>query len=278
MTIRAALAFAAIAACGGCGRLDASGLGATDELIDAARSETIAADAAAETELPDTAELVDSSVIVEADIDAPAPLFCDATDPDLIGCYRFENTEHAVQPWDDSMYAHHGTSTGVTFAAGQEGRAIVLDAMSYDNVPDKPTLGVTTGITLEAWIRAKSLPTTNRVGIVDANGRYGLFILPGGVLRATAPSALDTAGVITTAKWLHVAYTWNGAKQVIYVSGLVVKENPLASGVFGASDGAGLAIGMNSPSGDNFDGMIDSLRIYRVARTPTQICRAAGTC
>jgi len=39
-----------------------------------------------------------------------------------------------------------------------------------------------------------------------------------------------------------------------------------------------MAIGGNSPSGDSFDGLIDEVRIWRLARTPTEICMTAGTC
>ncbi len=279
MTIRAAFAFALITA--GCGRLDDSGLGDTDDLIDAAPGDAVAADAPLDTAVPDTAEAADSAVAAvdsAPEADAPGPAICNASDPDLIACYRFEDTEHAAQPWDDSRYAHHGTSSGVTFAAGKEGRAIVFDTSSYLNVPDPPTLGVTTAITIEAWIRPKSLPASNRAGIVDCNGRYGLFVLPDGTLRAMAPAVLDTAPIIKTGTWQHVAYTYDGSKQVLYLDGVAVKDNALTSGTFGTGDGAGLAIGMNSPSGDHFEGAIDTVRIYKVARTATQICRAAGTC
>jgi hypothetical protein len=37
----------------------------------------------------------------------------------------------------------------------------------------------------------------------------------------------------------------------------------------------GLCIGSNSPSGDNFDGLIDEVRIFSVARSATQICNDA---
>jgi len=133
-------------------------------------SDAIAADASLDTEQPDTAEPADSTVADTAapgtfdaaevapdadaaEADAGPPPFCDTSNANLIGCYRFRDSEHATQPWDDSMYSHHGTSSG-----------------------------------------------------------------------------------------------------------------------------DGLTLGMNSPSGDQFDGALDSIRIYRVARAATQICRAAGTC
>lgn len=287
MTPRAALALALIAVGGGCGRLEAGGLGDTDDLLDAVPGETIAADAAVDSQQPDTAELVDTAppdtqeedaatdAETDAETEAGVPL-CDSTDPTLIACYRFENPEQPMQPHDESTYGHHGTSTGVTFVAGKEGRAMVITSTSYTNVPDSATLAPTTAITIETWIRVKSFPATGRAGIADCNLRFGLFLLPGGVVRATTPATLDTAAVLKLATWHHVAYTYDGARQVIYVDGVIVKEAPLVGGTFGGGDGAGLGIGMNSPSGDNLDGTLDSMRIFRIARTGAQICAAAG--
>ncbi len=287
MKLRAAWIFAGVAVCGGCGSLDATGLGATDEIMDAPQSDAIAVDAFVDVAAPDTAEPADSTDVLadafdadamEAEVEAGPPPFCDNTNPNLIGCYRFEDTEHPTQPRDDSMYGHHGTSSGVSFIAGKAGRAIVINGTSLTNVPDKTTLAVTSAITIEAWINPKTLPTTGRVGIVDNNGRYGLFILAGGVLRATAPGAIDSPVLLATTGWQHVAYTYDGTTQRLYINGTQVKETALAGGTYGPGDGAGLALGMNSPNGDQLDGALDAVRIWRVARTAMQICRAAGTC
>lgn len=270
--------------------MERNGLATDNDLIDAALGETIAAD----SEQPrDTAVLVDDVVdtepevtvdvapeadTFEAEVDAPRAPFCDPTDADLIACYRFEVDEYATQPRDESMYGHHGTATAVTFGAGPPGagKAIQIAPTSLVKVPYAPTLGVTSAITIEAWIRAKTIPATGRAGILDDNGRYGFFIMPGGILRATAPMIIDSPAIITAGTWLHVAYTYDGSKQILYVSGLIVKTQDLIGGTYGMSDGAGLAIGMNSPSGDNFDGAIDSVRIFKIARSAKQICEAAG--
>jgi hypothetical protein len=267
----------------GCTRFDSSGLDTDTPLTDAAPVDSIARFDAA----PDTVQLADSGSVEDtrpdddADADSPdvAPLpFCDSSDATLIACYRFEQAEHAMQPWDESKYGHHGTATKVAYAAGPPGagKAIVVDNMSLVRVPYFATLGVTSQLTIEAWIKVRTLPATGRAGIVDDNGRYGLFIHPMGILQATAPTALYSAPIITTGVWLHVAYTYDGAKQVLYVSGLQITSQALAGGTYGMSDGSGLAIGSNSPSGDPLDGSIDSVRIFKVARTPAQICEAAG--
>lgn len=58
------------------------------------------------------------------------------------------------------------------------------------------------------------------------------------------------------------------------VKGEVACEGELTTG-----NANGTAIGMNSPDGDNLVGLMDSLRVWRVGRTSSQICEAAGlTC
>lgn len=265
----------------GCARFDRYGLGTDNDLIDAEARDTIAADTAPTV---DTAGLADTMRVdsandaqpeAETEADA-APPFCEIN-ANLIACYRFELTEHAMQPWDDSAYAHHGTSMKVTPVAGVSGQAIQLAADSTVRVPSALTLVVSSQITIEGWIKPKTLPPTGRAGLVDNNGAYGLFIAPGAVLRATSPAQLDSAAaVLTVGVWQHVAYTYDGSKQALYVNGVQVISRPLAGGTLGLGDFEGLALGMNSPSGDVFDGAMDSVRIWKIARTAKQICEAAG--
>lgn len=281
----------------GCTGLDDSGLG-SDMEMDAGSDSAAALDAAwqddtAEPTPTDTGPgTVDSSapsdtsadVAAETDApdapDAPLPIGCDKDDPNLVACYKFEVDERPTQPWDQSSWGNHGTATGASFELGPpgQGKAIVVTSASRVKVPDSTSLRTFSRITIEAWIKPKSIPGSGRAGIVDENGVFGVFLHPGGVIRATAPTALDSPAVIKTGTWQHVAYTYDGAEQVLYLDGVVVANKALAAGTFGTGNGDGLAIGMNSPDGDNFDGSIDTLKIWRVARTAAQICKAAGAC
>ena len=87
---------------------------------------------------------------------------------------------------------------------------------------------------------------------------------------------MDTAAnALPTSSWTHVACSFDGTVLRIYVNGAVAAFES-GSGSVTTAGTNGLAIGSNSPSGDNFAGLIDDLRIWRIARTAAQICAASG--
>jgi hypothetical protein len=112
------------------------------------------------------------------------------------------------------------------------------------------------------------------MGIFDNNGQYGFFLQPAGV------SCSMTIGVATTiapvlGEWTHVACSYDGATATLYVDGYVA-ATAMGTGPLGAGNADGSAIGGNSPTGDTLVGKLDQMRVWNVARTPTQICAAAG--
>lgn len=233
-----------------------------------------ARDAAYDSEKDDRGVDADADAIV----DAPRP-FCDKADPDLVGCYRFEPDESPDQPHDDSKYGNNGTSAEIGYVTGVDGKAMSFGGSAYTHVPDSPSLDVSSALTLETWVKVHSMPTPIRAGLFDDDGQYGLFVLASGAIRcSTAPAIADTLpSTVVLDTWMHVACVYNGASMIVYVNG--VKSVEVAgTGSIVTSSSAGCAIGMNSPSGDVLDGAMDDLRIFRVARTASQICKDAGKC
>jgi hypothetical protein len=257
--------------------LDKSGTGTTDELVSDAGIDTDFVDSSVLDIAVDTTEPIDTFVPPDTSVDAfeaavdARPPFCDASDMTLIGCYRFEGNGT-----DDSFYANNLTLTAGTFVSGVEGQALSFGPTTRATVAENGSLAVTTQLTIELWLRIRTLPTgSSRMGLVDDDGRFGLFVYPPGTARAQSPSPLDTSENLPTSTWTHVAYTFDGETMTMFVNGRVSSTLGAAAS-FGAASGNGLAVGGNSPSGDILDGDIDSLRIFRVARTPKQICEAAG--
>ena len=210
-------------------------------------------------------------------VDAPpTPRFCDPTDDTLVACYRFE-PDHADQPFDESQFHNHGIATAATFAAGADGQALVTRAGSSVRVPDSASLDVAGPLTLELWIRPRALPTGDRAGLVDNNGQYGLFLSSQGEIRCAMSATVLVGLRLEIDRWTHVACAYDGARVTLYQDGVAgPSSNASAPLVVDRTDGVGL--GQNSPSGDNLDGAIDQIRIWRARRTDAQICAAAGQC
>jgi len=203
-------------------------------------------------------------------------LICDPTNPQIAACYQFESTASPGQ--DTSMYNNNATTTGVSIVAGHDGNAIQLAATSTASVLDSVSLDVS-AVTIEAWINPSSIPGTGRVGLFDNDGQYGFFVYAGGVLSCTAGcGAQSAAGAIQANIWQHVACTTEGGAVRVYINGTQVASTTCTTAL-GTASTVGSRIGANSPSGDPFVGLFDSLRIWNVGRTRAQLCAGAGlTC
>jgi hypothetical protein len=209
-------------------------------------------------------------------LDATTTRFC-TIDPDLVGCYRFEVAGDAVQPHDDSSYANSGSASNGTYPAGTSGTSMAFDATSATLIPDSASLDVAQ-ITLEVWVLLDSLPDpsgSGRVAVLDNNGQYGMFIASTGAVRCSIGTSTDIGLVIPVGVWTHVACTYDGATVTLYQDGV---PGPTISTTIAIPTAGidGLAFGQNLPSGDNLDGAIDDLRIWRVPRTAGQIAADAA--
>jgi hypothetical protein len=241
---------------------------------DAAQSDAAQSDAAQSDAAQSDAAQSDAAQSDAAQSDAAVVPFCASTNPDLVACYRFEGNLQ-----DGSSYGNHGTAANVTYPAGVGGQAVGTGATSYIAVPEDASLDCPSAITIEAWIWPQSLSSTARAGIVDNDGQYGLFVHPGGEVRCSAGGGWVTAaGAAVVGQWQHLACVYDGAAIKLYRNGVQVAALVQAGGI--PTGGLlGLRLGMNSPSGDNFTGLIDGLRIWRVARSAAELCtRTTGDC
>jgi hypothetical protein len=200
-------------------------------------------------------------------------LICDPKNTQIAACWQFESSTTPGQ--DTSAYNNNATTSGVSIVAGHDGNAIQMGATSVASLTDRPSLDVT-AVTIEAWIYPTSISTTARVGIFDNDGQYGFFINAGGVLYCSAAcGAASPGGTVKANVWQHVACTLEGGYSRAYLNGTQVAS--VACGTALSTTGTnGSRIGANSPSGDNFLGLIDSMRIWNVGRTRAQLCAGAG--
>lgn len=222
------------------------------ELPDAAGDRPSAADAA----LPDRGADADSAV--------PPPLCEDA---DLVGCYRFEAS------LEDESPAENHASGPVSYRQGRFGLALSSSTASLVTVAEDASLDVT-AFTVEMWIYPDEIPAVGRVGLIDNDGQYGIFILPGGELQQLGGGiVLSAPGVIQTGRWIHVAGTFDTSAAALYVDGSLVAQGPGGILVTGIMNGMVLA--GNSPFGDSFIGGVDDVRLWRIALSPEALVQAS---
>ncbi len=158
-------------------------------------------------------------------------------------------------------------------------------AKDYVEIAHSPTLNVSTKFTIEFWMKtAAPAQKWNRIlekGSWDEYyvGFYGNSGKMSGALRTAIPggSAMTTpAGPSTTVlvkdKWQHVAVTYDGAIAKIFING--VEETSKSATAVPRSLVNALILGAKkSPVGTeyHYQGVLDELRIWNVARSKTEI-------
>ena len=163
------------------------------------------------------------------------------------------------------------------------------NALHFDGTNDyvSTSAGNITGSsarTVEAWIRttANCIPGaasggTQQViadmGSFTTGGRYTLNLLWGNSIRIeVGGSGLSASTAINDSLWHHVAAVYNplaNKKHTLYIDGIAVVSGNITTSV-NTANGA-LRIGQRIDAARHFDGEIDELRVWNVARTDSAI-------
>ena len=198
-------------------------------------------------------------------------------DANYKGVYHLEedvNDEDTTGIHDDSTAnGNDGTQSGNVEGIGQ-----IANGQDFDGADDYITIGNVIGganaVTLSAWvkhdtmlaIRERYVEIGNEAVIrhdgVAGVGQLHFYIRTGGVSRA-----LRVDGALTNGVWYHVAGTWDGTTQKIFLDGLEMDSqvpggslNPPVNGHINDED----------PT-ETMDGIIDEVRISDTARSPDWI-------
>jgi hypothetical protein len=206
-------------------------------------------------------------------------------DPALVGWWTFDEGSGAVAA-DSSGNGNDGTLNGPVewVAEGKVGGAMAFTGpYNYIQVQDSPSLDMTNAITISAWINP-SWTGNNRIMQKSSGGgdnQYRLlkewgdnmiFHLPG-----LSNDRLEFVGLPPAGEWTHLAATYDGSMMKVYYNGEVVGEQE-TTGQLGVSDGT-LCIGTKhetAPAGDEFNGMLDDVRIYNRALSASEIMILGG--
>jgi hypothetical protein len=199
--------------------------------------------------------------------------------PGLVAAYGFDETSGSIVG-DSSGNSNAGTITGAArVVAGRYGGALSFNGSSnVVSVPDSNSLDLTSGMTLEAWVKPTTLGAFKTVVLKEAPGdlSYGMYASSAyggsGVSRPSAWIAGTDVGATTalpTASWSHLAATYDRTSFKLYINGTQVASKAF-TGAITPSAGA-LKIGGNSIWGEYFNGQIDEIRVYNRALSPSEI-------
>ena len=179
----------------------------------------------------------------------------------LVAAYSFdEGAGTAVG--DASGSGNNGTVANTTWStAGRFGGALSFNGSSTVNIPDAPSLRLTTSMTLEAWVNPSRLTSEWRDVVYKADDNYYLMAtsanggLPaGGASFGNTAATTEAFGTstLTVNTWSHLAVTYDGATIRLYVNGTQVSTRA-KTGPFTASSNP-LQIGGNLVYGQFFTG------------------------
>jgi chitodextrinase len=194
----------------------------------------------------------------------------------LVASYAFDEGS-GTTVHDSSGHGNNGTVTTATWtSAGEYGGAIVLTgANSGVDIPDSPSLDLTTGMTLEAWVNPTASPSAWRDVVYKGNDNYYLEASStngtpagGGTFGGAGANAFG-AGPLPVNTWTHLALTYDGSTLRMYVNGAQVGTQPQTGAISTSTNP--LQLGGDVFYGQGFDGKIDEVRVYNGPLTAGQI-------
>ena len=215
-------------------------------------------------------------VIVAAALGLTPPAM--SATPDLVAAYGFEagagSTIH-----DESANGNHGTLANAGWtSSGAYGGALSVDGSGAGViVRDSASLHLRQAMTLEAWINPSAVSGAWRDVVYKEVDSYYLsatsttsgFPAGGGIFNGSGYGEAFGSAELQTGRWTHLAATYDGSRLRLYVDGDEVSSIPKTGTL--RSSAKPLDIGGDPVFGQGFEGLIDEVRIYDVARTEAEI-------
>jgi Concanavalin A-like lectin/glucanases superfamily len=206
-----------------------------------------------------------------------------STLPGLVAAYSFDEGSGGTLQ-DRSGRGHPGTLSGPAWsAAGKTGGALSFDGVDdHVRIADHAELDLTTGMTLEAWVRPTALSGWRTVVFKEqaAHMTYALYAAtstgpPTGQAYVGGQRDARGTAAVPTGAWTHLATSYDGSALRLYVNGTQVRMLAV-SGPMTVSSGL-LKLGGNAIWREWFAGLMDDVRIYNRALTPAEIQSDMGT-
>ena len=193
--------------------------------------------------------------------------------PGLVAAYSFDEGSGTTVT-DRSGNNNTGTLSNTSWStSGKYGKALSFNGTNaWVTVPSSNSLGLTTGMTAEAWVNPSALGNAYRAVVFreqPGNEVYALYADQAGAASAQLPTGevyvggykdANGASGLALNSWTHLAETYDGSSVRLYVNGTLVSTTA-APGSFSSSSQP-LRIGGDSIWGEYFSGLIDEVRVY----------------
>lgn len=187
----------------------------------------------------------------------------------------------SVTPIDTTICL--GDSVLLCPTGGTPGNAMHFDRADKDriNLPKFSSLHGSTSLTVEAWVHPTALHH-NYYNIIRRNGPSGNWLLAFqnngvnisfGIRTSSGYTELDvpisTTGVTFLNQWHHLSGVWDGSTMRLYVDGVQVGQKSHGGTLIVPTTGSHRI--SNNPNGEFFQGWIDNVRLWSVARSPAEV-------
>ncbi len=188
---------------------------------------------------------------------------------------------------DDSTPNNHdgvnrGGMTNADLVPGLIGDAIDFDGVDDMLEADPFDLAGVSGLTMSAWVRLDTAINEARVinkATTPATRIFELSLLDTGAVRArlrldgSSTTVARGPGSVTTGSWHHVAAVWDGATLELFADGVSL-GSAAAVGALDADASMPVTIGNIDSVDRPLDGLIDEVRVARVARSAAWLAAA----
>ena len=195
----------------------------------------------------------------------------------LAAAYNFNEGSGSTVA-DASGNGNTGTISGATWTTGGRfGGALSFNgSTSWVTVNDAASLHLTTGVTLEAWVKLSALAGWEAAIIKETPGglSYAMYAntaqnRPASVIHTSSDINMYGTAQVPLNTWTHLTTTYDGTTLRLYVNGTeVINQAVTGSMPVSASP---LRIGGDSVWGEYLNGLIDEVRVYNRALSAAEI-------